>query len=112
MPRMKEWLFVNGVGAPQLPEPNTEVGEFEQTRLFGRVYDDPRNVGAIDGAFESGHRIITSPIQEVNWDERTARTRSGSIYHLEGYPKEEYMEWLKEAGHLEKVAGDLFRNAN
>lgn len=45
--------------------------------------------------FDDGHRVITSPVQEINWEERYVKTCSGTKYELEGKPHEQHIEWLK-----------------
>lgn len=56
--------------------------------LVGDVTGHPRR--------PDGTRVQTSPIVAV--DGRQIRTRSGSVYHLEGDPHPAYLAWLAECG--------------
>ena len=105
MPLLKEWKFINAFGSLQEPIIN-EGNEFQQTRLFGKVYNDSRK-DAITSEFEDGHRIITSPIVEINWSQRYIKTRSGTRYDIKGNPDEEYIEWLKSEDLWDKYNVNL-----
>jgi len=105
MPRLKEWFFSTALGL--FREPEVSGGhEFVQTRLFGRVYDDARR-DMLTGEFDDGHRVITSPVHEINWQERYVKTRSGTKYELEGNPSESYIDWLKKEGLWDKYSAEL-----
>ena len=106
MPQIKDWLFINAIGESQKPEFNMHDSEVSQIRLFGKIYDDSRR-DSLTGGFDDGHRIITSPIREVNWEERFVKTRSGTVYELVGNPNIDYIEWLQEKGEWEKLSKDL-----
>lgn len=97
MPKLKNWCFTNGSCAPVKPE-IIEGGEMEQTRLIGYVFDDSRydpQDWFSGRAFEDGHRIVTSPVREINLEEGYVKTRSGTKYELDGPMNEEYAKWLK-----------------
>jgi hypothetical protein len=101
MPKLKDWRFTTALGLYREPVINTEGNEVHQTRLFGRVYDDARR-DILTREFDDGHRIITSPVFEINWEERYIKTRSGTKYELCGNPDEEYVAWLRAEGLWDK----------
>jgi hypothetical protein len=76
---LKEWSVVF------TPPDRFTPPEMCPTRLFGKVYGNPK--------FEDGKRVTTSRI--VGVDGREITTKSGSVYLLDGPPYEEYMEFLK-----------------
>jgi len=106
MPRLKEWLFINAMGVAVKPEVQSGGHEIAKTRLFGKVYDDKR-CSSISNEFDDGHRVVTSPVFEINWKERYVKTRSGTIYNLEGNPNQTYVEWLEQAGLWEGLRDQL-----
>ena len=95
MPKLRNWCFTNGTNQPVKPE-IIEGNEMEQTRLIGYVYDDKRHTNDwwSGGAFQDGHRIVTSPVREINLEEGYVKTRSGTKYELDGPMNEKYAEWL------------------
>lgn len=96
MPRLKNWCFANGTNKPVEPK-IVEGNEWEQTRLLGYIYDDERYSPGnfLSGnEFEDGHRIVTSPVREINLEEGYVITRSGTKYELDGPANHEYEEWL------------------
>lgn len=96
MPKLKNWCFTNGTNQPVKPE-IVEGNELEQTRLIGYVFGDKRydpNDFWSGGAFQDGHRIVTSPVREINLEEGYVITRSGTKYELDGPANKEYEEWL------------------
>lgn len=111
MPRMKNWMFVNAMGIAVVPEVDEEGHEFAQPRFFGEIYDDPRGC-VLTTEFADGHRVITSPIREANWEERFVKTRSGTIYYFEGHPHEDYVKWLKDNSLWDKYCDSLLPLAN
>ena len=99
MPQLKEWKFVNGFYMYKLPEIDGD-NNITKTRIFGRVYNDTRK--SMTGEFDDGHRILSSPIVEINWENMYVMTRSGTKYDLIGEPDEEYGKWLGEKKELRK----------
>jgi len=105
MPNMKNWKFISAVGTFMVPEVK-DLDEFRNVRLFGKVYDDPRKE-IISSEFADGHRVITSPIREINIVERTVRTRSGTVYKLDGRPDNSWTEWLSEFEDFDEKYSEL-----
>lgn len=68
--------------------------------LRGLVYGHPK--------FEDGEEIVSSPIIEMDLLSRSARTRSGSYYHLED-PNPDWIKWLEDNNHTEYL-NQLFPN--
>lgn len=96
MPKLKNWLFANGMGLVVEPK-IIEGNEVERTRLLGYIFDDKRynpNHLLGGGEFEDGHRVITSPVEEINLEEGYVITRSGTKYEFDGPANSDYEEWL------------------
>ena len=96
---VKEWMFVNVMGAFMKPDEKDAC-------LFGKIYNDYRS-DLFTTEFNDGHRIISSVIKNIDWDNRQVNTSSGSIYNLEGNPNKEYVEWLSREGCFEKYVNIL-----
>lgn len=91
MANVRGWAFANLRRAPMKPE-IIEGDEFTNVRLVGYVYG--KKVGPL-GEFEDGHRIITSPVSEINLEEGYVVTRSGTKYVLDGPMNANYEAWLE-----------------
>jgi len=94
MTKIRNWCFVDGY--ENLTKPKVDVNKpiMEQAGLFGYVYQDKRK-DPLTGEFSDGHRITTSPVLEINLEERYVKTKSGSLYVLDGEMNAKYKEWLK-----------------
>lgn len=51
--------------------------------LYGRTYKN-EDYDSYTGEFSDGHRVITSPVVEIDWGTFLVKTTSGSVYLLEG----------------------------
>lgn len=91
MSSVKGWGFANRLGFPMKPE-IVDGDEITNLRLVGYVYGKKNG---LFGEFEDGHRIITSPIKELNLEEGYVVTRSGSKYVLDGSMNVNYTKWLE-----------------
>jgi len=94
MPKVKNWYFIKS--DQSIVKPADVKGE-DDVRLFGRVYNDER-FDPLTGEFQNGHRIVTSPIQNINWETGEIKTESGTLYILEGDADECYLKYLTKNG--------------
>jgi len=95
MSKVRGWYFMKPDWSVVTP---AEVEETEDVRLFGRVYDDER-FDPLTGEFQNGHRIVTSPVQSVNWETGEVRTESGTLYILDGDSDGGYQRYLSKNGN-------------
>ena len=122
MPKLRNWRFTTFTDQPKTPVVDNQGPEVLQTRLFGKVYDDPRGetkktgIHALTGEstteFANEHRVITSPIAELDLKNRRAKTRSGTVYELIGEPDPEWADWLTAQGLWDKFKDEIYPSWN
>ncbi len=78
---VRDW-FLASYGTIDTILQGEEIGD-KKVCLHGRVYGH-EDYDPYTGSFQDGHRIITSPVKEVDWGTFLVRTESNSIYQLEG----------------------------
>lgn len=62
---------------------------FLDERMFGEVISDDR--------FEKGHIIQTSPILDMDKEQKIVKTKGGTIYHYDTIlSEEEFLEYCKQ----------------